>query len=154
MTDIKDKLKVIHQTGKNSNIDDIKSRYASSRIEADVFEFSDRIWEDYAKADLVVARSGAATVAELSALSIPSVLVPYPYAADDHQRANAKALVDIGGAIMVDDKECTGARLALIIREMMNKPEELIGMKQSLLKLDASDAAKNIVARCIDILGS
>lgn len=152
LPDVSDRIRIIHQTGPKADRLAIGEAYRRAGIEASVFEFSDRIWECYAKADFVIARSGAGAVAELTALAIPSVLVPYPYAADDHQRANALALVRAGGAIMLADSECSGSRLAGIIRDMVRNPGELKRMRTSLVDASVPDAANIIVDRSLGLL--
>lgn len=142
---LKDKLSIIHQTGANDDIDTVRNAYKKAEIDAKVFEFSDRIWEYYARANLVVARSGATTVAELFALAIPAILVPYPYAADDHQRANAHGMVKTGGAVMIPDGELTGERLAKEIRIFVERPELLLAMGSALKKASKPFAARTIV---------
>lgn len=153
LADYRDRIRVFHQTGRRENIDEIKASYAASGIDARVFDFTDRIWECYAKADFVIARAGASTVSELAALSLPSVLVPYPHAADDHQRANAEELVHVGGALMIRDDECTGDRLATIIREMIEDPDILMNMRKALIGAGPHDAAKKIVEESFKLIG-
>jgi len=154
LSDIKDKIKIIHQTGSAAEVTGVRAVYDSVGIESKVFGFTDRIWDCYRKADFVIARSGAATVAEISALAIPSALVPYPYAADDHQMANADALVKAGGATVIRDRECSGPRLSILIREMVTKPEKLIEMHKSLSSMKSFDASKRIVGKCMDIMAA
>lgn len=151
MKDRSSLVRVIHQTGALENIKDLKDSYLSSGVDAEVYDFVDNIWECYSKADFVIARSGAGAVAELMALKIPSVLVPYPYAADDHQKANARSLVETGGAIMISDEDCTGERIASIISSMLNDPAKYRKMKKDLAKLDAKNAASRIVDECIKL---
>lgn len=146
------RIRVIHQVGGNEIIKDVKGAYVSSGIDAQVYDFVDNIWECYSDADFVIARSGAGTVAELMALGIPSILVPYPFAADDHQRANAKSLVDSGGAKMLTDDECTGENVASILKEMLDDPSELNVMKNKLKEMNASNATKRIVDECIALM--
>ncbi len=145
-------LKVIHQTGTSADPAEVAQRYRSFGIDADVSAFCDRIWECYEKADLVIARSGANTVAELAALGLPSILVPYPYAADDHQKANAMALVRAGGATMVDDAECDGERMAREIAGVIGDPARLQGMAAKARSIGRPDAAQRIAGECIGIL--
>lgn len=145
LSDVKNRLSIIHQTGANDDLDAVRNAYKKAEIDAKVFEFSDRIWEYYAGADLVVARSGATTVAELLALAIPAVLVPYPYAADDHQRANAHGMVKTGGAVMIPDGELTGERLSREIKIFVERPELLLAMRAALEKFGKPDAAAKIV---------
>jgi len=141
----KGKIKILHQTGTRDDSSSIEKVYKDANIEAKVFAFSDRIWEYYASADLVVARAGAISIAELSALALPAILVPYPYAADDHQHANAKSIVSSGGAVMIEDSECTGERLANEIETFVDRPQLLVAMHAALEKIGKPDAAKTIV---------
>ncbi len=147
----REKLYFIHQTGAGDDRSAIGRAYNDAGIEANVFPFSDRMWECYENADLVVARSGANTVAEVAALGIPSVLVPYPYAADDHQRANAEALVRAGGAVMIDDRDFTGDRIAKEIVSMMNDRSRLEAMRRGALGFGRPDAARSIAKECLAI---
>ena len=86
-------ISIIHQAGEK-NIDDVKHSYEQIGVEAEVFGFSDKLPEYIAKADFAIARAGASTLWELSANGLPSLYIPYPYAASDHQYYNAKFLVD------------------------------------------------------------
>ena len=87
--------------------------------------FEDRMDLAYAAADLVVARAGATTVAELAALGVPSILVPWPLAAEDHQTANARALADVGGALLVPEPELDADRLGREVDRLRADPEAL-----------------------------
>jgi UDP-N-acetylglucosamine--N-acetylmuramyl-(pentapeptide) pyrophosphoryl-undecaprenol N-acetylglucosamine transferase len=95
----------------------------------------------YAAADVCVCRSGAGTVVELCALGKPSVLVPFPFAANDHQRYNAEALVASGGARMVLDRELSGATMVEIIRAFLRDREELQTMARRAKVLAKPEAA-------------
>jgi len=103
-------VRVVHQTGVRDN-GAVASRFASSRLNGEVVTFIEDMPKAFAEADLVVCRAGAGTVAELAAAGKPAILVPFPFAADDHQFHNAKALRDAGAAILVRDSEMNGARL-------------------------------------------
>jgi len=149
---MKGTLKVIHQTGKSADPAEVAGAYRGAGIEADVMAFCDRIWECYRKADLVVARSGANTVAELAALGLPSILVPYPFAADDHQSANARALVSAGGARMMKDRECDGERMAREIAEVLGDARELRAMGDKARSMGRPDAATRIAEECIELI--
>lgn len=138
-------IRILHQTGSSDDMAAIERIYELAGIDAKVFTFSDRIWECYANADIVVARSGATTIAELLVLWTPAILVPYPYAADDHQRANAKGMVKCGGAVVVEDGECTGERLANEIITFIERPQLLVAMREAIKKASKPDAAKVIV---------
>jgi UDP-N-acetylglucosamine--N-acetylmuramyl-(pentapeptide) pyrophosphoryl-undecaprenol N-acetylglucosamine transferase len=90
-------LRVVHQTGA-ADRDAIAARYAELGVAAEALAFIDDMGAAYHRADLVVCRSGATTVAELTVLGKPAILVPYPFAADDHQRANAEVVAEQGPA--------------------------------------------------------
>lgn len=148
------KFAVIHQTGVGIDPKKVQAVYTKLGIEAKVMTFCDRIWDCYREADLVVARSGANTVAELAALGLPSILVPYPYAADDHQKANAMALVSAGGARMIEDAECDGVRLAREIEDVLENRSGLARMERGALSFGRPDAAARIADMCIDMMAS
>lgn len=152
LSDIKDRFRVIHQTGARQDHGSIEGAYRSAGVEARVFGFTDRIWDCYREADVVMARSGATTVAELCALRIPSLLVPYPYAADDHQRANALGMTKTGGAIMILDSDFTAERVASEIRSFVERPTRIEAMRAALVRLNRIDAAKEIVDECLKML--
>jgi len=145
-------MRVIHQTGRSADPAEISGAYSDAGLKAEVMPFCDRIWDCYGKADLVVARAGANTVAELAAVGIPSILVPYPHAADDHQRANAMALVRAGAARLVDDSECTGERMAREIADLFGNPSRLQEMARGAKSVGHPDAARTIAKECMDIM--
>src|SRR5207249_3955356 len=111
-------LSIVHQTGAEAEAS-VRAAYAGAGIRADVRPFIADMGAAYAAADVVVCRAGATTIAELAALGKPAILVPYPYAADDHQRANAESLVGVGAAAMVLDAEASGERLAAEVRRLL-----------------------------------
>lgn len=143
--DIAGELRLLHQTGTNDDPEAIARAYQEAGVEAKVFPFAERIWECYRDADVVLARSGATTVAELLALGIPAILVPYPHAADDHQRANALGMTRTGGAVMIADGELTGERLARELRSFVERPTRVEAMRAALKKAGRPDAARVIV---------
>lgn len=150
---LRERISIVHQTGGNDDPLSIERAYAEAGIEATVFEFTDRMWECYERADIVIARSGANTVAEVSALGIPAVLVPYPHAADDHQRANAEALVRAGGAVMVADSEFTGERVSREISSLIEDRQRLESMRAGALGFGRPDAARSIARECMAAAG-
>ena len=106
------KLSITHQTGE-SDLDKSKAAYTESKFaNSDVRPFISDMFTEFGKADLVICRAGATTCAELAAAGKASIMVPLPTAADDHQRKNALALVKQGAAVMVEQRELTGDRLA------------------------------------------
>lgn len=116
-----------HQTGKN-NAGEVKERYATgeTRIDVEVLEFIDDMSASYRWADLVICRAGAMTVSELAGSAMPSILIPYPHAVDDHQTKNALFLVDSGAAKLMPQNELTTVSLfesivSLSDKELLNK---------------------------------
>ena len=146
-----EKLRFIHQVGEHENIEAVRRAYADNGFEAKVFAFTDRIWEFYERADLIICRAGAITVAELSVIGLPAIFVPYPYAADDHQRANAESLVRREAAEMVLQQDLSGERLASEIKKMTK--ERLTTMAAASNRAGRPDAAKKIVEDCLRLIG-
>jgi UDP-N-acetylglucosamine--N-acetylmuramyl-(pentapeptide) pyrophosphoryl-undecaprenol N-acetylglucosamine transferase len=110
--------------------------------------FIDAMEDAYAAADLVVCRSGAATIAELTRLGCASVLMPYPRAAADHQTVNAQTLVQAGAAVMIPDGEVR-KRLAPEIGALLDAPERLATMRRASAGLGTADAAATIVRQIL-----
>jgi UDP-N-acetylglucosamine--N-acetylmuramyl-(pentapeptide) pyrophosphoryl-undecaprenol N-acetylglucosamine transferase len=94
--------------------------------------------------DLVVARAGASTVAELAAIGIPSVLVPLPGSPSDHQTKNARTFADAGAAVMVADADCTGDRLSEVVGPLLAEAEVRAAMAQAAAGLGYRDAADQV----------
>lgn len=115
-------------------------------VEAEVFAFLDDLPARLAAADLVVARSGATTVAELTAAGRASILVPFPQAANDHQRANARALEVRGAAQVVEQKDLTPERLASMVRAALEQPERIDAMSRAARACGVRDAAARVAA--------
>lgn len=147
---LKGRLRFIHQVGEKEDIEKIRRAYRDNGFMADVFTFTDRIWECYEQADLVISRSGATTVAEVAVLGLPSVFVPYPYAADDHQRANAESLVRRDGAVMILQSELTGEKLAGEIKRIIS--ERLAAMCAAAASAGKRNAAEKIVEDCLKLI--
>jgi UDP-N-acetylglucosamine--N-acetylmuramyl-(pentapeptide) pyrophosphoryl-undecaprenol N-acetylglucosamine transferase len=94
----------------------------------------------------VVARAGAASLAEFSAFSLPGILIPFPYAADDHQTRNAEIYARAGAAVLLKESELSGELLARKIRELIQNPELIERMAANCSQLFPKDAAKSVVA--------
>ena len=105
---------VTHQSGAQ-HLDSLKQAYAAAGVQASTPSFIDDMAAAYSDADMVLCRAGATTVAELAAAGVPSVLVPYPHAVDDHQTRNARFLSDAGAAVLVPQSELSAERLAELI---------------------------------------
>lgn len=102
---------VVHQSGRD-HLDGLQANYARAGVEATLLPFIDDMAQRYAEADLVIARAGATTIAELACAGLASVLVPFPHAVDDHQTVNARFLVERGAAWLIPQAELTPERLA------------------------------------------
>lgn len=110
--------------------------------------------DQMAAADLVICRAGAGTCAELAAMGKPSILVPYPYAAADHQTKNAEAFVDKGAAVLIPDQDVSGQVLKNIIDELFLEPAKLRGMSDAAQALAKPDAASRIVDVILEETGA
>lgn len=147
LTDLSPELFITHQTGQ-ADFAAIKTAYATLPFEAEITPFIDRMDEAYARADLVLCRAGATTLAELAVFGKAAILVPFPYAIYDHQRSNAESLQARGAAEMILDQELSGARLAARIRSYFNDPGALTRMAAAARALGRPDAAARIVEEC------
>ncbi len=144
---------VIHQAGK-SNIDEAAANYRKADVEADVRPFIDDMAEAYEWADLVLCRAGALTVSELAVAGLPGLLVPFPYAVDDHQTANAEYLVRAGAARLLQQDGLTCSRLAQLLEDFCREPvegrQQLLAMANAARRVAVTDAAQRVSARCLD----
>ena len=138
----KELLQVTHQTGE-ADFEQVRRGYevAGWQDNADVRPYIDDMVSEFAKADLIVSRAGATTSAELVAAGKAAIMVPFPLAADDHQRKNAEALQTAGAARMILQKELSGARMADEINALLSAPEKIDLMEAASRKLARRDAA-------------
>ncbi len=141
------KLTITHQTGE-ADFERIRDAYAASKFSADVRPFISDIFVEFGKADLVICRAGATTCAELSAAGKASIMVPFPLAADDHQRKNAEALQKAGASKVILQKDLTAASIAAEVSQLMNEPDSITQMEAAAKKLGRPDAA----AATVDII--
>ena len=137
--------RIAHQTGERE-FERVAAGYRELGVEARAQAFFDDMPERFAEADLVVCRAGASVIAELCAARKPAVLVPFPHAADDHQRANGAALEAAGGALLVDDGEWTGARMVREVDRLAAAPGRLEEMASALAPLAPAEAASDAAA--------
>jgi UDP-N-acetylglucosamine--N-acetylmuramyl-(pentapeptide) pyrophosphoryl-undecaprenol N-acetylglucosamine transferase len=142
---------IVHQTGE-ADLEWVRARYRELDLDADVRAFIDDMGAAYAGADLIVCRAGATTLAEITALGKAALLVPYPYAADDHQRKNAESLVERGAALMVLDRELSAQRLADAIAGLRAAPDRLAGMAEKARASGRPDAADRVVDVCLELV--
>lgn len=137
---------VVHQSGEK-HLHALQQHYARAGVQGELVAFIDDMARRYAEADLVICRAGAVTVAELSAGGMASVLVPFPFAVDDHQTANARFLADAGAAILLPQPELGAERLAGLIRSLDRV--RLLDMAKKARALGKPDAARVVAQRCM-----
>jgi len=144
-------IKLIHQTGIKDE-EWVAAEYRAANREVAVHAFIRNMDEVYSEADLLVSRAGATTLAELSVLGKPAILLPYPYAADNHQQKNAEYYVEGGGALVFEEKTLTGAQLAETIAELAADKEKLGHMGNNQKQLGKPEAAAKIVEVCKELM--
>ena len=142
--DWKERLRFVHQTGERQ-LEDVQRAYATKGFHADVRSFFNNFHEQYAGADLIVSRSGATTVAEIKAAGRAAILIPFPFAADDHQTKNARAMLDEKAAVLITNADLTGKRLADAIRGLLADPHRLEEIENNARRIAILDAEQRIV---------
>jgi UDP-N-acetylglucosamine--N-acetylmuramyl-(pentapeptide) pyrophosphoryl-undecaprenol N-acetylglucosamine transferase len=141
-------LRIVHQTGER-DFEAVMSAYERAGVNSTVSRFIERMWEAFASADLLLCRSGASTVAEVSAAGRPAIFVPFPRAADDHQRRNAEAFAQAGAAALLPESELTPERLVETVRTLLADRTRLRDMSESARHLAHPDAARAIAGLVI-----
>jgi UDP-N-acetylglucosamine--N-acetylmuramyl-(pentapeptide) pyrophosphoryl-undecaprenol N-acetylglucosamine transferase len=136
-------IAIRHQTGER-DFEKIESAYRQTGFPAQVSRFIDDMPSAFAAADLVLCRSGASTVAEITAAKKPAIFVPFPFAADDHQLKNAEALEHAGAARLVPEAQITPERLSGAVAELLNNPAALAEMSAKTKALAHPEASKEI----------
>lgn len=136
---------IVHQAGEK-HLEALKANYAAVGVHAHCVPFIEDMAGAYEWADLVICRAGALTVAELAAAGVASILVPYPHAVDDHQTANARFLVNVGGAFLLPQPELTPEAIARIRNYSRGQLQEMAEKARSLAKPDATEQVANICA--------
>jgi len=139
-----DRLEICHQTGEQDCCD-VRTAYSGSGITSIVHPFISDMASEYHKADLIICRAGATTIAEVTACGKTCLFIPFPHAVDDHQRRNAEALLKKQACFMLLEHELTGERLAGEIRSLMNDPLLLQQTGEAAFSLARLDAAQIIV---------
>lgn len=138
------RLQVIHIAGERDN-PTLFHAYEAAGLPAHVSSFCEDMHLAYAAADFALSRAGATSIAELNAACVPSILVPYPYARDDHQRANARAAAAQGWATVIDPTELTAGRVVREVRQMLARPETIEKMRARAAAAAESDPAERII---------
>ncbi len=137
-------LRVVHQAGQ-AMCDEVAATYRELGVDAEVVPFIDDMARAYERAALVVARAGATTLAELCAIGRPSVLIPFPHAADDHQGKNAEALASVGAAECIREEVLSPGGLADTLAALLDDPGKRRAMSEAARRQGRPDAAATIV---------
>lgn len=151
LTDVWGDMRVVHQSGAEG-YELAQSSYRRKGLKVEVASFIDDMAAAYAASSLVVGRAGATSIAEITAVGLPSILIPYPYAADDHQTVNAKSMSDAGAAVTIPQDRLTGKTLADAIRRLYERPGELKAMREKAKALGRPDAAGVIADNFLRVL--
>jgi len=141
---------VLHQTGKQ-HFEAVKQAYQMAGVQAEIKPFMDEMARHYGNADLVICRAGALTVAELAAAGVASILIPFPFAVDDHQTRNAQFLSQRGAAVLLPQGELSAERIAHLLRDLGDGKrgrEKLLAMAQQARGLAKADAALAVARIC------
>ena len=141
---------VRHQCGAKL-ADAARAAYASAGVEASVEPFIDDMAAAYAWADLVLCRAGALTLAELAAAGVGAVLVPFPFAVDDHQTRNAQYAVSAKAALLLPESEASAERIRSTLDDLFGDRARVLAMAQAARALAKPDAAANIAAVCVGV---
>ena len=144
----------ISQQCRPEDLDGVRQAYQGAEIAATLESFFHDVPERMSAAHLVIARSGASTVAELTALGRPAILVPYPHATDDHQTANAHAVDDVGAAWLMPQTAFTPQALATRLESLFTQPGTLVRAAECARAAARPDAASRLADLVADLLGS
>jgi UDP-N-acetylglucosamine--N-acetylmuramyl-(pentapeptide) pyrophosphoryl-undecaprenol N-acetylglucosamine transferase len=151
LQNIKNKLRILHQTGAKQ-AEEMKKAYEQFGVQAKVTDFIVDMAAAYADADLIICRAGATSLAEITAAGKAAILIPYPWAANDHQLKNAQALASEGAVEVIPEKELSGDTLFGVIENLFQDAKKLHQMEENSLRMSRIDAAATIVDSCIQLI--
>jgi UDP-N-acetylglucosamine--N-acetylmuramyl-(pentapeptide) pyrophosphoryl-undecaprenol N-acetylglucosamine transferase len=143
-------FRIIHQTGER-DYEDVILAYQRAKVSGEVSAFIQDMPEIFAQADLLVCRSGASTVGEVTAAGKPAIFIPFPRAADDHQKVNAQALEQAGAAVLLEEANLTGESLAQTVTSLMSDPQRLHAMGLAARNLAHPHAARDIARMAAEL---
>ena len=144
------RVTVRHQCGP-AHVEPTRDAYASLEVEAEVTGYIDDVGAAYAWADVAVCRAGAMTVTELAATGVASILVPFPYATDDHQSRNARFLADCGAAILLAEDDLDAGALAAALGALYADRSRIASMSRAAYDAAVRDAAQRVAAQCLEV---
>lgn len=139
---------IVHQTGK-ADLEATQKRYAEAGVVADCRAFITDMASEYRNADVIISRAGATTIAELGIVGLPAILIPYPYAANNHQELNAEEMVEAGAAIMFRQSGLDPDTLAECLEDLLGDETKRTRMREAMLRLGRPQAAAQVVDWCL-----
>lgn len=148
---MRSRIEVVQQA-RPEDVDSVRAAYAAAGVGAEVASFFADLPHQMARAHLVICRSGASTVSELAVIGRPAILIPYPFATDDHQTANATVLEKAGAAWLVQQRDLTAEKFSALLADIFAQPDELARRAQAAASLGKPDAATRL-ADVIDEIG-
>jgi len=148
---LKDRLHFLHLPG-DADLEAVAAGYRDQGFAAEVRAFTPEVAAWMRRSHLLICRAGASTLAELTAVGRAAILVPYPFAANNHQEFNARFLAEAGAGEIILNKDFTGEIFADKINQFLTKPEHLARMEAASRKLAKPHAAQEIVAGCMELI--
>ncbi|GAA5523928.1 UDP-N-acetylglucosamine--N-acetylmuramyl-(pentapeptide) pyrophosphoryl-undecaprenol N-acetylglucosamine transferase [Microbulbifer aestuariivivens] len=145
--------KVLHQAGQR-HLDVAREGYRQTGINAEVVPFITDMAKAYERADLVICRAGALTVSEIAAAGVGAIMVPFPFAIDDHQTKNGEWLQQAGGAIVVQQDKMSAEQMAGLLSELFSRPEKLVEMAIAARSVARTDATTRVLGACAALVAS
>lgn len=145
-----DQPEVRHQAGRGK-AESAQSLYLNKGVDAEVSEFIDDMAEAYRWADIVICRAGALTVSELCMAGLGAILVPYPFAVDDHQTLNAQSMVDANAAYMMPQENFNEKTLVDLIKPLLNNPKTIVELGEAAKRIATPDAAEQLATACREV---
>lgn len=142
---------IIHQTGGHDK-DHVQRKYVELGLSARVQDFFSDMAEIYSQADLIISRAGATTIAELTIFHKPVILIPFPFAADNHQEINGQYLVEAGAGLMFRQADLTGDKLGIKIKQVLEDKKLLAEMAENSGKIARPEATDTIINVCMELL--
>ncbi|MDA0839280.1 MAG: undecaprenyldiphospho-muramoylpentapeptide beta-N-acetylglucosaminyltransferase [Planctomycetota bacterium] len=146
-------LRIIHLTGP-CLFEEVRQAYNLAGLQAEVHEYLTNMAGAYRRSSFALCRAGGTTIAELMAVGLPAILVPYPYAAEDHQRKNAMAVQLHGAGICLDEFATDGKAIADLIHNLLSSPSHLESLRQKTHSLAIPDASQRILGHLADLVHS
>ncbi|SDZ92676.1 undecaprenyldiphospho-muramoylpentapeptide beta-N-acetylglucosaminyltransferase [Microbulbifer marinus] len=139
--------RIVHQAGKR-HLDVAREAYKLANVDAEVVPFIADMAAAYSDADLIICRAGALTVSEIAAAGVGAIMVPFPFAIDDHQTKNGEWLEKAGGAIVIQQDALDAEKLAELLKELFGEPQKLLTMAEAARRVAKTDATAQVLKAC------